>query len=107
MKHSLHIFILQIFIICSFLFSNFKETIYFESANPFSLKDIIENLDNELIIMKLENDLKNQENDIIILKSKDVDNFNKLFIDIESESIKNYVFSLNDKKIYKSNKRIY
>ena len=49
--------------------------------------------------MKLENDLKNQENDIIILKSKDVDNFNKLFIDIESESIKNYVFSLNDKII--------
>ena len=68
-------------------------------------KKIIENLDNELIIMKLENDLKNQENDIIILKSKDVDNFNKLFIDIESESIKNYVFSLNDKKIYKSNKK--
>ena len=47
MKHSLHIFILQIFIICSFLFSNFKETIYFESANPFSLKDIIKNLDNQ------------------------------------------------------------
>ena len=28
-------------------------------------------------------------------------NFNKLFIDIDSESIKNYVFSLNDKNIYK------
>ncbi len=68
-------------------------------------KTIIENLDNELIIIKLENDLKNKENDILILKSKDIDDFNKVFIDNENNSIKNHVFSFNDKKIYQSNKK--
>ena len=63
-------------------------------------KEIIENLDNELIIIKLESNLKNKENDLIILKSKNIDDFNKLFI---NKNIEKYNF--NEKIIYQSNKK--
>jgi len=67
-------------------------------------KEIIENLDNELILIKLESNLKDKENDIIVLKSKNIEDFNKLLINKKNDSIEKYIFNSNDKIIYQSNK---
>ena len=67
-------------------------------------EEIIENIDNELILIKLESNLKDKENDLIILRSKNIDEFNKYYINENNDSIEKYNFNSNDKIIYRSNK---
>ena len=69
-----------------------------------SQEEIIENIDNELILIKLESNLKDKNNDLIILKSKNIDEFNKYYINEKNDSIEEYIFNSNGKIIYQSNK---